>query len=224
MWGLTIVPIEIRGHAPHFEPDSISSSNFGPRKLPMPWIVECFTKTSDFGMGKYSTKNERGGIRKLCHLLETPQEPELKELARKAKPGQARGNTRLTRDQHSIAVANLLIGPKGILLLSHWHCIRISYCSLSLATCHPIQCRPNIVVADGDTVWACKYLQLIHLSALSLTHLESFRIYLLDCLHVSMVSKRLKHMETGLLHVLLLKLNSVFARSFLETPYAASIS
>ena len=36
MWGLTIVPIMIRGHAPHFEPDSISSCNLGPRKWPMP--------------------------------------------------------------------------------------------------------------------------------------------------------------------------------------------
>ena len=55
-------------------------------------------------MGKYSSTKEEQGIRKLCHLLETPQEPELKGLARKAKPGQARGNTRLTRDQHSIAM------------------------------------------------------------------------------------------------------------------------
>ena len=50
------------------------------------------------------------------------------------------------------------------------------------------------------------------------------RIYLIDSLHVSMVSKRLKHMKTGLLHFHLLKLNSVFARSFLEMPFAASIS
>ena len=56
-------------------------------------------------MGKYSSTKEEQGIRKLCHLLQTPtQGPELKELARKANPGQARENTRLTRDQHSIAM------------------------------------------------------------------------------------------------------------------------
>ena len=106
-------------------------------------------------------------------------------------------------------MANLLIGPKGILLLSHWPCIRISYYSLSLATCHPIECRPNIVVADGDTVWVCKCLQLIHLSALSLTHLESFRIYLIDSLHVSMVSKRFEAYE-----------NRSVAFSFVETKFS----
>ena len=99
------------GHAPHFhKPDSISSCNFGPRKFTHELLN--VSPASHFLMGKYSksTKEEQAGIRKLCqHLLETPtQGPELKELARKAKPGQARENTRsasnpgLTRDQHSI--------------------------------------------------------------------------------------------------------------------------
>ena len=98
------------GYAPHFDkPDSISSCNFGPRKFTHELLN--VSPVSHFWMGKYSksTKEEQAGIRKLCqHLLETPtQGPELKELARKAKPGQARENTRpasnpgLTRDQHS---------------------------------------------------------------------------------------------------------------------------
>ena len=66
------------------------------------------------------------------------------------------------------------IAPKGILVLSQWHCIRISYYSLSLATRHPVQCRPNMRVADRATVWVCKCLQLIYLSAL---HLTLFDIY-----------------------------------------------
>ena len=99
------------GHAPHFDkPDSISSCNFGPRKFTNELLN--VSPVSHFWMGKYSksTKEEQAGIRKLCqHLLETPtQGPELKEVARKAKPGQARENTRpasnpgLIRDQHSI--------------------------------------------------------------------------------------------------------------------------
>ena len=71
------------------------------------------------------------------------------------------------------ATANLLIGPKGILLLSHWPCIRISYYSLSLATRHPVQCRPNMT-AGCAIVWVCKCLPLIQLSAL---HLTLFDIY-----------------------------------------------
>ena len=89
MYGLMLA----EGHAPHFhKPDSISSCNFGPRKFTNE--VLNVLPVSHFLMGKYSksTKEEQAGIRKLCqHLLETPtQGPELKELARKAKPGQAR--------------------------------------------------------------------------------------------------------------------------------------
>ena len=77
------------GHAPHFDKaDSISSYNFGPRKLTHELLN--VSPVSHFWMSKYSksTKEEQADIRKLCqHLLETPtQGPELKELARKAKP------------------------------------------------------------------------------------------------------------------------------------------
>ena len=67
------------------------------------------------------------------------------------------------------------IAPKGILLLSQWHCIRILYYSLSSATCHPAQCSPNMRVADRATVWVGKRLQLIYLNAL---HLTLFDIYI----------------------------------------------
>ena len=46
--------------------------------------------------------------------------------------------------------------------------------TLSPATCHPIQCRANMRVADCSTVWVCKCLQLIYPSAL---HLTLFDIY-----------------------------------------------
>ena len=39
----------------------------------------------------------------------------------------------------------------------------------SLATCHPVQCSPNMRVADCATVWVCKCLQLIYQGALHLT-------------------------------------------------------
>ena len=103
------------GHAaaPYLDkPDSISSCNFGPRKFTNELLN--VSPVSHFWMGKYSksAQEEQAGIRKLCqHLLETPtQGPELKEVARKAKPGQARKNTRsasnpgLIRDQHSITM------------------------------------------------------------------------------------------------------------------------
>ena len=76
-------------------------------------IVECFTCfTLLDGQVQQEHKEEQAGIRKLYqHLLETPtQGPELKELARKAKPGQNRENTPsasnpgLTRDQHPITM------------------------------------------------------------------------------------------------------------------------
>ena len=47
--------------------------------------------------------------------------------------------------------------------------------SLSLATCHPVQRSPNMRVADCATVWVCKCLRLIYLSAL---HLTLFNIYI----------------------------------------------
>ena len=77
--------------------------------------------------------------------------------------------------QHSCQNLCLLavsIAPKGILLLTQWHCIRITV--LSPATCHPVQRRPNMRVADCSTVWVCKRLQLMYLSAL---HLTLFDIY-----------------------------------------------
>ena len=39
----------------------------------------------------------------------------------------------------------------------------------SLANCHPVQCSPNMRVADCATVWDCKWLQLIYRRALHLT-------------------------------------------------------
>jgi len=66
------------------------------------------------------------------------------------------------------------VASKGILLFSQWHCIRILHYSLSPATCHPVQCRVNMRVADCPIVWVCKCLQLICLSAL---HLTLFDIY-----------------------------------------------
>ena len=44
-----------------------------------------------------------------------------------------------------------------------------SHITLSPATCHPVQCRANMRVADCTTVWVCKCLQPIYLSALHLT-------------------------------------------------------
>ena len=46
--------------------------------------------------------------------------------------------------------------------------------SLSLANYHPVDCSPNMRVADCSTVWVCKRLQLMYLSAL---HLTLFDIY-----------------------------------------------
>ena len=42
------------------------------------------------------------------------------------------------------------IAPKGILLLLQWHCVRIL---VSPATCHPVQCRPNMRVSDCKNSW-----------------------------------------------------------------------
>ena len=74
----------------------------------------------------------------------------------------------LARVKESVLLA-VSIAPQGILLLSQWHCIRILYCSLSLTTCHLVQCSPNMRVAGCATVWVCKCLQLIYLHALPLT-------------------------------------------------------
>ena len=66
--------------------------------------------------------------------------------------------------------------PKGILLLSQWH--RVRMLQPSLATCHPVQCSPNMRVADCSTVWVGKCLQLIYRGAL---HLTLFEIYIRNC-------------------------------------------
>ena len=68
------------------------------------------------------------------------------------------------------------IAPKGILLLSQWH--RVRMLQPSLATCHPVQCSPNMRVADCSTVWVGKCLQLIYRGAL---HLTLFEIYRRNC-------------------------------------------
>ena len=52
-----------------------------------------------------------------------------------------------------------------------------SHITLSPVTCHPIRCRANKRVADCATVWVCKCLQLIYLSALHLTLFDIYRIY-----------------------------------------------
>ena len=85
----------------------------GRGSLPMNCWTTCFTLWD--GQVQQEHKGTASRQRKLCqHLLETPtQGPELKalkELARKAKPGQARENTQsasnpgLTRDQHPITM------------------------------------------------------------------------------------------------------------------------
>ena len=80
-----------------------------------------------------------------------------------------------TKELSESVLLAVSIAPKGILLLSQWHCIPILQYSLSPAACHPVQCRPNMRVADCATVWVCKWLQLIYLSAL---HLTLFDIYI----------------------------------------------
>ena len=46
--------------------------------------------------------------------------------------------------------------------------------TVSPATCHPVQCRTHIWVTDCATVWVCKCLQLIYLSALHLTLVDLY--------------------------------------------------
>ena len=43
-----------------------------------------------------------------------------------------------------------------------------SHITVSPVTCHPVQRRANMRVTDCTTVWVCKCLQLIYLSALHL--------------------------------------------------------
>ena len=74
-----------------------------------------------------------------------------------------------TKELSESVLLAVSIAPKGIFLLSQWRCIRILHYSLSPATCHPVQCRPNMRVADCATVWVCKCLKLIYLNALPLT-------------------------------------------------------
>ena len=64
--------------------------------------------------------------------------------------------------------------PSLVRVTLHSHIILQS----SLATWHPVQCSPNMRVADCATVWVCKCLQLIYLSAL---HLTLFEIYRRNC-------------------------------------------
>ena len=80
-----------------------------------------------------------------------------------------------TKELSESVLLAVSIAPQGILLLSQWHCIRILYCSLSLTTCHPVQCSPNMRVADCATFWVCKCWQLIYRGAL---HLALFDIYI----------------------------------------------
>ena len=82
-----------------------------------------------------------------------------------------------TKELSESVLLAVSIAPKGILLLSEWRCIRILYYSPSLATWHPVQCSPNMRVADCATVWVCKSLQLIYLSVLHLTLDIYIRIY-----------------------------------------------
>ena len=51
-----------------------------------------------------------------------------------------------------------------------------SHITLSPATCHPVQCRANMRVADCTTVWVCKCLQPIYLSALHLTLFDMWQL------------------------------------------------
>ena len=99
------------GHAPHFDkPDSISSCNFGPRKFTHELLNDLFHT-----LGRASTARAQRNSKQATQTMPAPAgnthaRPELKELARKAKPGQARENTRsasnpgLARDQHPITM------------------------------------------------------------------------------------------------------------------------
>ena len=78
-----------------------------------------------------------------------------------------------TKELSESVLLAVSIAPEKI-FLSQRHCVQIWNCSRfqsSLATCHPVQRR----VADCPTVWVCKCLRLIYLSAL---HLTLFNIYI----------------------------------------------
>ena len=61
--------------------------------------------------------------------------------------------------------------------------------TLSPATCHPVQCRPNMRVADCSSVWVCKCLQLMHLTALHLTLFDiCSTIYVINCFNQTSLS------------------------------------
>ena len=71
---------------------------------------------------------------------------------------------------------NCTKGDPSLVAVDTAFAYHINY-SLSLATRHPVQCRPNMRVADSATVWVCKCLQLIYLSALHLTLVDIYTVY-----------------------------------------------
>ena len=76
-------------------------------------------------------------------------------------------NNRAVRIIESVLLA-VSVAPKGILLMLQ-SVTPHSHITVSPATCHPVQCSPNMRVAGCATVWVCKCLQLIYLHALPLT-------------------------------------------------------
>ena len=85
-----------------------------------------------------------------------------------------------TKELSESVLLAVSIAPEKI-FLSQRHCVQIWYCSQfqsSLATCHPVQRRPNMRVADSATVSVCKCP-----TALSWSYqLQSlFRFCVIDC-------------------------------------------
>ena len=69
--------------------------------------------------------------------------------------------------------------------------------TLSPATCHPVQCRPNMRVADCSSVWVCKCLQLMHLTALHLTLFDIYsKISQRVCLGAMTIYQKLESLQT----------------------------
>jgi len=63
-----------------------------------------------------------------------------------------------TKELSESVLLAVSIAPEKV-FLSQRHCVQIWYCSQfqsSLATCHPVQRRPNMRVADCATVSVCK--------------------------------------------------------------------
>ena len=90
-------------------------------------------------------------------------------------------NTRAVRIIESVLLA-VSVAPKGILLMLQ-SVTPHSHITVSPATCHPVQCSPNMRVAGCATVWVCKCLQLIYLHALPLTLFDIYStIYIIKCL------------------------------------------